>query len=165
MQMPYGKSFRAEQFPFCRRNDASESRKKASLHDAPGYETFYTYLLKARIMENNKYRNTNDIDDTEYRRMRKSEDSSYEYHEADAEDIDEANVDDGYPEAVEHDESGSVYDLKTDFIVLLPGEIIRIPQDSNLAWMTEAHRGGRFSGTGMGLLCLGHLASNPGAGR
>ena len=40
-------------------------------------------------MENNKYRNTNDIDDTEYRRMRKSEDSSYEYHEADAEDIDE----------------------------------------------------------------------------
>jgi hypothetical protein len=28
-------------------------------------------------MENNKYRNTNDIDDTEYRRMRKSEDSSY----------------------------------------------------------------------------------------
>ena len=95
MQMPYGKSFRAEQFPFCRRNDASESRKKASLHDAPGYETFYTYLLKAKKMENNKYRNTNDIDDTEYRRMRKSEDSSYEYHEADAEDIDEANVDDG----------------------------------------------------------------------
>ena len=87
-------------------------------------------------MENNKYRNTNDIDDTEYRRMRKSEDSSYEYHEADAEDIDEANVDDGYPEIVEHDESGSVYNLKTDFIVLLPGEIIRIPQDSNLAWMT-----------------------------
>jgi hypothetical protein len=40
-------------------------------------------------MENNKYRNTNDIDDTEYRRMRKSEDSSYEYHESDAEDIDE----------------------------------------------------------------------------
>ena len=31
-------------------------------------------------MENNKYRNTNDIDDTEYRQMRKSEDSSYEYH-------------------------------------------------------------------------------------
>ena len=61
-------------------------------------------------MENNKYRNTNDIDDTEYRRMRKSEDSSYEYHEADAEDIDEANVDDGYPEAVEHDENSSVYD-------------------------------------------------------
>ena len=87
-------------------------------------------------MENNKYRNTNDIDDTEYRRMRKSEDSSYEYHEADAEDIDEANVDDGYPEAVEHDENSSVYDLKTDFIVLLPGEIIRIPQNSNLAWMT-----------------------------
>jgi hypothetical protein len=68
--------------------------------------------------------------------MRKSEDSSYEYHGADAEKTDKANTDDGYPEAVEHNESGSVYDLKTDFIVLLPGEIIRIPQDSNLAWMT-----------------------------
>ena len=68
--------------------------------------------------------------------MRKSEDSSYKYHEADAEDIDEANVDDGYPEAVEHDENSSVYVLKTDFIVLLPGEIIRISQNSNLAWMT-----------------------------
>jgi len=87
-------------------------------------------------MENNKYRNTNDIDDTEYRRMRKAEDSSYEYHGVDAEDIDEANADNGYPEVVEHNESGSVYDLKTDFIVLLPDEIIRIPQDSNLAWMT-----------------------------
>ena len=87
-------------------------------------------------MENITYRNTNDIDDTEYRRMRKSEESSYEYHEADAEDIDEVNADDGYSEVVEHDENGSVYDLKTDFIVLLPGEIIRIPQDSNLAWMT-----------------------------
>ena len=84
-------------------------------------------------MENNKYRNTNDIDDTEYRRMRKSEDRSYEYHGADAEELDEANADDGYPEVVEHNENGSVYDLKTDFIVLLPGEIIRIPQDSNLA--------------------------------
>ena len=68
--------------------------------------------------------------------MRKSEDSSYEYHGADAEKTDKANTDDGYPEAVEHNESGSVYDLKTDFIVLLPGEIIRIPQESNLAWMT-----------------------------
>ena len=84
-------------------------------------------------MENNKYRNTNDINDAEYRQMRKSEDSSYEYHGADAEDIDEANADNGYPEVVEHNESGSVYDLKTDFIVLLPDEIIRIPQDSNLA--------------------------------
>ena len=53
-------------------------------------------------MENNKYRNTNDIDDTEYRRMRKSEDSSYEYHEADAEETDKAIADDGYPEVVEH---------------------------------------------------------------
>ena len=87
-------------------------------------------------MENNKYRNTNDINDAEYRQMRKSEDSSYEYHGADAEDIDEANADNGYPEVVEHNESGSVYDLKTDYIVLLPDEIIRIPQDSNLAWMT-----------------------------
>ena len=43
---------------------------------------------------------------------------------ADAEDIDEANADNGYPEVVEHNESGSVYDLKTDFIVLLPDEII-----------------------------------------
>lgn len=77
-------------------------------------------------MENNKYRNTNDINDAEYRQMRKSEDSSYEYHGADAEDIDEANADNGYPEVVEHNESGSVYDLKTDFIVLLPGEIIRM---------------------------------------
>ena len=47
-------------------------------------------------MENNKYRNTNDINDAEYRQMRKSEDSSYEYHGADAEDIDEANADNGY---------------------------------------------------------------------
>gem|GEM_PF-6305104 len=41
-----------------------------------------------------------------------------------------------YPDVAEHDESGVVYDLKTDFIVLLPGEIIRIPQTSNLSWMT-----------------------------
>ena len=82
------------------------------------------------------YRNTNDINNTEYHRMRKAEDSSYEYHGADAEETDKAIADDGYPEVVEHNESGSVYDLKTDFIVLLPGEIIRIPQDSNLAWMT-----------------------------
>ena len=33
-------------------------------------------------MKSDMYRNTNDIDDTEYRRMRKSEDSSYEYHGA-----------------------------------------------------------------------------------
>ena len=87
-------------------------------------------------MESDTHRNSNDIDDTKNRRMRKSEDSSYEYH---AEEDDEANdIDaaDGYPEVVEHNESGSVYDLKTDFIVLLPHEIIRIPQDSNLAWMT-----------------------------
>jgi len=34
------------------------------------------------------YKNTNDINDTEYRRMRKAEDSSYEYH---GEEDDEAN--------------------------------------------------------------------------
>ena len=93
-------------------------------------------MYRNKKMESDTYRNTNDINDTEYRRMRKSEDSSYEYHGADAEKTDKANTDDGYPEAVEHNESGSVYDLKTDFIVLLPGEIIRIPQESNLAWMT-----------------------------
>ncbi|MBR1585981.1 MAG: hypothetical protein IJ662_10605 [Clostridia bacterium] len=80
--------------------------------------------------------NSYSITDEEYTRMRKAEYSSYEYY---GEDVDEAydeNEDDGYPDVVEHDESGVVYDLKTDFIVLLPGEIIRIPQDSNLAWMT-----------------------------
>lgn len=34
------------------------------------------------------YKNTHDINDTEYRRMRKAEDSSYEYH---GEEDDEAN--------------------------------------------------------------------------
>lgn len=105
-------------------------------HDSQ-YVVLYTYKWEPKKWRtNNKYRNTNDINDAEYRQMRKSEDSSYEYHGADAEDIDEANADNGYPEVVEHNESGSVYDLKTDFIVLLPDEIIRIPQDSNLAWMT-----------------------------
>ena len=59
-------------------------------------------------MENNKYRNTNDINDAEYRQMRKSEDSSYEYHGADAEDIDEANANNGYPEVVEHNSATSI---------------------------------------------------------
>jgi len=67
-------------------------------------------MYRSEKTENNKYRNTNDIDDAEYRRMRKSEDSSYEYHGADAEKTDKANTDDGYPEAVEHNESSSVYD-------------------------------------------------------
>ena len=58
-------------------------------------------------MENNKYRNTNDIDDTEYRRMRKAEDSSYEYQGADAEELDEANADDGYPEVVRESFEGA----------------------------------------------------------
>ena len=35
------------------------------------------------------YKNTNDINDTEYRRMRKAEDSSYEYH---GEEDDEAKL-------------------------------------------------------------------------
>ena len=87
-------------------------------------------------MESATYRNSNDIDDDEYIWMRKAEDSSYEYHGDKEDDTSNEAVDDSYPETVEHDESGSVYDLKTDFIVLLPGEIIRIPQDSNLAWMT-----------------------------
>ena len=52
------------------------------------YGVIYTCKLEARKMENNMYRNTNDINDTEYHRMRKSEDSSYEYHGADAEEID-----------------------------------------------------------------------------
>lgn len=79
------------------------------------------------------YKNTNDINDTEYRRMRKAEDSSYEYHGEEDDEANDIDAADGYPEVVEHDENSSVYDLKTDFIVLLPGEIIRIPQDSNLA--------------------------------
>lgn len=147
-------------------------------------------------MENNTNRNSNDIDDDEYTRMQKAEDCLYKYHGEEADEANNENEDDGYPEAVEHNESGSVYDLKTDFIVLLPGEIIRIPQNSNLAWMTmfyalprelvekrpaylelppehhaiigqrkahETHRGGHFSGAGMGLLRLGHMASDPGA--
>ena len=80
--------------------------------------------------------NSYSMTDDEYARMRKAEDSSYEYHGDKEGDASNEDVDDGYPETVEHDESGVVYDLKTDFIVLLPNEIIRIPQDSNLAWMT-----------------------------
>ena len=87
-------------------------------------------------MESDTYRNSNDIDDDEYARMRKAEDSSYEYHGEESDETNKENEDDGYPETVEHDESSVVYDLKTDFIVLLPGEIIRIPQTSNLSWMT-----------------------------
>lgn len=88
-------------------------------------------------MESDMCRNSNDIDDAEYARMRKAEDSSYEYHGEEADEVNVENADDGYPDVVEeHDESGVVYDLKTDFIVLLPGEIIRIPQTSNLSWMT-----------------------------
>ena len=67
-------------------------------------------------MEKNGLGNRYSMTDDEYIRMRKSEDSSFKYHEADAEDIDEVNADDGYSEVVEHDENGSVYDLKTDFI-------------------------------------------------
>ena len=47
-------------------------------------------------MENSTYGNTNDIDDTEYCQMRKSEDSSYEYHGADVKEAYKANEDDGY---------------------------------------------------------------------
>lgn len=84
-------------------------------------------------MGSETYRNTNDIDDHEYTRMRKAENSSYEYHGEEADKAVSEDADDGYPEVVEHGESGSVYDLKTDFIVLLPNEIIRIPQDSSSA--------------------------------
>ena len=80
--------------------------------------------------------NSYSMTDEEYTRMRKAEDSSYEYHGEEAEEANEENEDDGYPETVEHDENGVVYDLKTDFVVVLPGEIIRIPQTSNLSWMT-----------------------------
>ena len=75
-------------------------------------------------MEKNGLGNRYSMTDDEYIRMRKSEDSSFKYHGADAEETDKENADDGYPEVVEHNESGSVYDLKTDFIVLLPDEII-----------------------------------------
>ena len=87
-------------------------------------------------MESEMYRNSGDMDDEEYSRMRKAEDDTYEYHGEDAEKNADEDVDDGYPDVVEHDQSGSVYDLKSDFIVVLPGEIIRIPQDSNLSWLT-----------------------------
>ena len=80
--------------------------------------------------------NSYSMTDEEYTRMRKAEDSSYEYHGEESDETNKENEDDGYPKTVEHDESGVVYDLKTDFIVLLPGEIIRIPQTSNLSWMT-----------------------------
>ena len=52
-------------------------------------------------MEKKDSGNRYSMTDGEYARMRKSEDSSYKYHGADAENIDEANVDDGYPEMVE----------------------------------------------------------------
>ena len=87
-------------------------------------------------MSSNEYKNSGDMDDEEYSRMRKAEDDAYEYHGENAEKSADEDIDDGYPEVAEHDHSGSVYDLKTDFIVVLPGEIIRIPQDSNLSWLT-----------------------------
>ena len=73
-----------------------------------------------KMINHTSYRNSSNMDNNEYRRMRKAEDSSYEYHGADTEETDKENADDGYPEAVEHNKSGRVYDLKTDFIVLLP---------------------------------------------
>ncbi len=66
-------------------------------------------------MENNTNRNSNDIDDDEYTRMQKAEDCLYKYHGEEADEANNENEDDGYPEVVEHNESGSVYDLKTGF--------------------------------------------------
>ena len=67
-------------------------------------------------MEKQDSGNSFSLTDAEYIRMRESEDSSYKYHGADTEETDKENADDGYPEVVEHNESGSVYDLKTDFM-------------------------------------------------
>lgn len=92
-------------------------------------------------MAHNGFRGKHDLDDEAYRRMRQAEENGYERPTQDTDDpakiIEEENQEDNeYPETAEHDHIGSTYDLKTDFIVLLPHEIIRIPQDSNLAWMT-----------------------------
>ena len=46
-------------------------------------------------MEKNGLGSRYSLTEAEYIRMRKSEDNSYEYHGADAEEIDEANADDG----------------------------------------------------------------------
>ena len=42
------------------------------------------------------YKNTNDINDTEYRRMRKAEDSSYEYHGEEDDEANDLDAADGY---------------------------------------------------------------------
>lgn len=44
-------------------------------------------------MEREMYRNSNDINDDEYTRMRKAEDSSYEYHGEEADETEEENAD------------------------------------------------------------------------
>lgn len=79
--------------------------------------------------------------DEEYRRMRQEEEDEGDYpcqENPDKEEISDEEFynDEGYPEVVEHDHKGGVYDPKYDFIVVLPNEILRIPQDSHLSWMT-----------------------------
>lgn len=82
-------------------------------------------------MPSDAYRNDDYMDDDEYRRMRDAEIEEYAYF---GEEADEENK--GSPEATEQEHSGATYDPSTDFIVVLPNQFIRIPQDSNLAWMT-----------------------------
>lgn len=104
-------------------------------------------------MQNDEYRNSGYMDDDEYRRMRQAEKEEYyvdddeldddEWYPNTSEEVlvdpDEEDYfadDDDPPEAPEPDRSSGIHDLSTDFLVVLPHKIIRIPQDSNLGWLT-----------------------------
>lgn len=89
-------------------------------------------------------RNHGDLTDDEYRQMRQEEEGiskKKKKRDEDAEEplyfsTEEDDSDDSIPESTEHDTDEPVYDLRSDFIVVLPGQIIRIPQGSNLSWLT-----------------------------
>ena len=76
-------------------------------------------------------RNSDYMDDDDYRRIRDAEKEEYAYFNEEADDENEDSA-----EAVDPSPSGVTNDPRTDFIVVLPHQFIRIPQDSNLAWMT-----------------------------
>ncbi len=81
-------------------------------------------------MPSNMYRGDANIDD-EYRRIRQAEKEEYNYHDVEADD-----KNDNDSEVAAQDHRDVTYDPSTDFIVVLPHQFIRIPQSSNLAWMT-----------------------------